>query len=87
MADTLRSSEPNDIRPTLDSASVVLVSILTLAVLVLAFFYVPHWILTKPSVPERGVRVWIATAWVAFAFGASCYAAWRSSGPRAGARA
>lgn len=82
MADTLPSSQANESPRKPDGMRAALVSILTLAVLVLAFFYVPHWILTKPSVPARGARVWIATAWVALAFAASCYAAWKSSGPR-----
>jgi len=57
----------------------VAVSALTLLVLVLAFFYVPHWILTKLSFPERGIRVWMATAWTGLAFALACYSAWRSS--------
>lgn len=52
----------------------------TFLVLVLAFFYVPDWILTFLTVASRGVRVWIATAWMALAFGVSCWAALRVSG-------
>ncbi|MCC7054338.1 MAG: hypothetical protein IT355_13810 [Gemmatimonadaceae bacterium] len=49
------------------------------AVLALAFLFVPHWILTGLTAPARGVRVWMATAWIALVFGASCVAGWRAT--------
>lgn len=67
---------------SLSWARAVVVSALTFLLLVLAFLYVPHWILTAMSAPARGVRVWMATAWIAFALGASCVAGWRSTGSR-----
>ncbi len=57
----------------------VAVSALTLCLLVLAFFYVPHWILVELKTPARSVRVWMATAWTAAAFALACYTAWRAS--------
>jgi hypothetical protein len=53
----------------------------TLALLVAAFFYLPQFILTGLTSVDRGARVWLATIWVAFAFGVACYAAWRSTAP------
>jgi hypothetical protein len=55
-------------------------SVLSFATLVLAFFYVPHWILTALHSPSRDIRVWLATGWIAIALGASCYAGWRATG-------
>ncbi len=89
MADTLRNSDA-DLRSTTDAVTpapstspswlrAIAASVLTLMVLVLAFFYVPQWILTKLASPPRGVRVWMATAWMGFAFAVACYSAWRSS--------
>lgn len=60
----------------------VVASVLTFLVLVLAFFYVPHWILTVLSAPGRGIRVWMATGWIALAFVASCIVGWRSTDQR-----
>jgi hypothetical protein len=50
-------------------------------VLVLLFFYVPHWILSRLHVPGRDVRVWLASGWVVAALAASAYVGWRTSGP------
>jgi len=60
----------------------VIASALTFLLLVLAFLYVPHWILTALGTPSRGVRVWMATGWIALALGASCLVGWRSTGVR-----
>jgi hypothetical protein len=56
--------------------------LLVFLVLVLAFLYVPHWILTALSTPSRGIRVWMATGWIALALGVSCYVGWRSTSAR-----
>jgi hypothetical protein len=56
------------------------ISVGALAVLVLLFFYVPHWILSALSSPPRGVRVWLATGWVGGALVACSYIGWRTSG-------
>jgi hypothetical protein len=92
MADTLRNSptemagtskEPQTSAQTAPGwVRAAGASVLTLIVLVVAFFYVPQWILTKLASPPRGVRVWMATAWMGFAFGLACYSAWRSTAPR-----
>ncbi len=58
------------------------VALVSMLVLVLVFFYVPHWILSVPSVPSRGVRVWLATAWVAAALAGCSHLGWRTSGAR-----
>jgi hypothetical protein len=60
----------------------IVASVLSVAALVLAFLYVPHWILTALQSPSRDIRVWMATGWIALALGASCYAGWRATGPR-----
>lgn len=65
----------------------IAVSSATVVLLVLAFFYVPQWILTLPAGMTRGVRVWLATGWTAFAFAAACYAAWWYTGPSTAAPA
>lgn len=57
------------------------VGLLAVLVLVLLFFYVPHWILTRLSFPARDARVWLATGWVLLALAASSYVGWRTSGP------
>jgi len=57
------------------------VGLLAVLVLVLLFFYVPHWILTRMSFPAREWRVWLATGWVALALAASSWVGWRTSGP------
>ena len=57
----------------------VAVGALTFMVAVVAFLYVPHWILTSLTTPARGVRVWLATAWIAAALVISGVAAWRST--------
>lgn len=69
-------------QPSLSWSRAALAGALTFGVLVLAFFYVPHWILTGLTVPARGVRVWMATAWIAMAFVGACVAGWRSTGAR-----
>lgn len=63
------------------AAAVGLVAVL---VLVLLFFYVPHWILTRLSSPAREWRVWMATAWVLLALAASSWVGWRTSAPDPG---
>jgi hypothetical protein len=57
------------------------VGLLAVLVLVLLFFYVPHWILTRLSSPAREWRVWLATGWVALSLVASSWVGWRTSGP------
>lgn len=57
------------------------VGLLAVLVLVLLFFYVPHWILTKLPSPAREWRVWMATVWVILALAASSWVGWRTSGP------
>jgi len=58
----------------------IVASVLSFAVLVLVFLYIPHWILTVLHSPARDIRVWMATGWIALALGASCYAGWRATG-------
>jgi hypothetical protein len=57
------------------------IGLLAVLVLVLVFFYVPHWVLTKLSTPAREWRVWLATGWVVFALAASSWVGWRTSAP------
>jgi len=47
--------------------------------LVLAFFFVPQWILVEIPWGARSTRVWIATLWVGAAFVGAAAAAWRAS--------
>lgn len=49
----------------------------TLLVLILAYFYVPHWLLTQLDAVPRSARVWLATAWMGLVFALSCIAALR----------
>ncbi len=58
---------------------VALTTVGTLLVLIACFFYVPHWLLTQLDAVARGVRVWLATAWMAMAFALSCVAALRTT--------
>ncbi|MCC6244535.1 MAG: hypothetical protein IT353_16955 [Gemmatimonadaceae bacterium] len=53
--------------------------VLTFAVTILVFLYIPHWILTALNTPSRGIRVWMATGWIALALILSGIAAWRST--------
>ncbi len=57
------------------------IGLLAVLVLVLLFFYIPHWILTKLSAPAREWRVWMATGWVLLALAGSSWVGWRTSGP------
>lgn len=60
------------------------VGLLAVLVLVLLFFYIPHWILTKLPSPAREWRVWMATLWVLLALAGSSWVGWRTSGPSRG---
>jgi hypothetical protein len=55
---------------------------LSFMLLVLAFLYIPHWILTALNSPSRDIRVWMATAWIAVALTVSCVVGWRATGAR-----
>lgn len=52
------------------------------AVLVLAFLYVPHWLLVKLRTPEREWRAIGAALWIALALALSGRWAWAWSAPR-----
>jgi hypothetical protein len=65
--------------PPVSWPRVALTTIGTLFVLILVFFYVPHWLLTHLGSVSRGARVWLATAWMALVFAMSCVAALRST--------
>ena len=50
-------------------------------VLVLLFFYAPHWILTHVPALSRGVRAWLATGWSLGALALATWVGWRGSRP------
>lgn len=56
------------------------------AVLVLAFFYIPHWLLVRLASPAREQRALLAAGWTAIALVLAGWWAWRSTGPAAEAR-
>lgn len=60
----------------------VVAGTLTFFVLVGAFLYIPQWLLNGLASPARGIRVWMATVWIALALVASCLVAWRVTGSR-----
>ncbi|HJK99214.1 MAG TPA: hypothetical protein RMF84_18460 [Polyangiaceae bacterium LLY-WYZ-14_1] len=53
---------------------------------VLAFLFVPQWILVELPWGSRGARVALATLWVALAFAGTQAAIWRWSPRRRGTR-
>ncbi|MCU0617782.1 MAG: hypothetical protein MUD17_11980 [Gemmatimonadaceae bacterium] len=57
-----------------------LVATLATVVLVLLFFYAPHWILTHVPALSRGVRAWLATGWSLAALALATWVGWRWSG-------
>ncbi len=57
------------------------VGLAAVVLLVLGFFYAPQFILVQMSAPARGVRVWMAAAWMGLAFIVACRAAWRMTRP------
>jgi type VI protein secretion system component VasK len=56
-------------------------AILATVVMVLLFFYAPHWILTHVPALSRGVRAWLATGWSLAALALATWVGWRWSRP------
>ena len=54
-------------------------------VLVLGFFYAPHWLLVKLASPSRAARAIVAALWTGVALALAGWWAWRWTAPR-GAR-
>ena len=51
------------------------------AVLVVLFFYVPHWLLTALPLGSRALKAWLASGWVVLALVGCTWAGWRASAP------
>ncbi len=51
-------------------------------VLVVGFFYAPHWLLVKLASPSREVRALLAAVWTGVALALAGWWAWRWTAPR-----
>jgi hypothetical protein len=57
----------------------IAISAAAFGVIVFAFFFVPHWILSFAWTDARPLREWAATAWIAAVFAGGCVAGWRAT--------
>jgi hypothetical protein len=55
-------------------------AVVTVALIVVGFFYVPQCLLVTPWVASRTMRAWAVTAWIGLAFILACRAAWSITG-------
>jgi hypothetical protein len=60
-----------------------MLGVVVTAVLVLGFFYIPHWLLVRLASPSRDVRALLAAGWTVVALVLAGWWAWRSTGPLA----